>query len=147
MDAPLGTVVSLDDRAGVVRATVDVEIAGYCPRCAAGTGCGAGLLTAAGQARRIEMDVDRDARPAVGDSVRLSLPPSMLLRAAAIAYGWPLAGALLGAATATVLGTGDALAAALTLVAMALGAGIGRWRLLANGRCIRRFVPDLERQA
>lgn len=146
MDKPSGTVVSLQDRAGVLRATIEVDVAAYCPRCAAGKGCGAGLLAAGNPTRQIEVDLGRGQIPIIGETVHLSLPPSGLLRAAGIAYGIPLLGALCGAGVAFMLAAGDAAAALLSLAGLAAGVVTGR-RLLARGTCARQFAPAMERRA
>ena len=44
MENPTGRVVSLVDKRSGARAVVEVDAASACPRCAAGKGCGAGLL-------------------------------------------------------------------------------------------------------
>ena len=143
MDTPSGTVVSLQDRAGVLRATIEFDVAAYCPRCAAGNGCGAGLLAAGSPTRQIEVQLDRAQVPTVGETVQLLLSPGTLLRAAGLGYGLPLAGALLGAAAAFVLDAGDAVAILLSVAGLASGVAAGRW-LLARGKCTRQFMPVLE---
>ena len=44
MDTPKGTVVSVMTRGDRFVATVNVDVSAVCARCAAGRGCGAGLL-------------------------------------------------------------------------------------------------------
>lgn len=146
MENPSGTVVSLQEYEGVLRATIEVDIAEYCPRCAAGKGCGAGLPGFGGRARQIEIDVRPGFEPSVGESVRLSVAPAMLLRATFLTYGMPLLGALLGAGVAHFLRTGDGIAAALSLAGLAAGAAAGRQRLAAR-RCLGQFTPTMERQS
>ncbi len=117
--------MSLVDRADGARAIVDIEVAAACPRCAAGKGCGAGLIS--------------------NDLVEIALAPDNLLRAAAIVYGLPMLGAVAAAALAYVLSLGDAAAAVAALAGLSAGFAIGRWRLRRIS-CLRRFVPSVQRR-
>lgn len=136
MDAPLGTVTSVHD--GIASVSVD---SGACPRCAAGRGCGAGL---AGSTTRRQIRVPLDASMGVraGDRVRLSLASGSLWRAAAYAYGLPLAGLVLTPGAAWWLGLveGDRQAVLLALIGVAAGAWAGRL-MLARDACLQRLAP------
>jgi len=140
MNYPTGTIQSLFLDAAGPRAIVEVENGAVCPRCAAGKGCGAGLLGGTPKTRRLEASLGADQVLAAGDRVELVLPTNSLLRATLIGYGLPLGGALLAAAIAYLLEFGDK-AAAMTAVA-GIGAGwiAGRWRL-NRGDCLRQFMP------
>ncbi len=142
MDNPTGRVVSLADGPDGVRATVRVAAAS-CPRCAAGKGCGAGLLPAGGAERRIEADIPEGLDVEVGDVVELVLAPANILRAALIVYGLPLCGAIGGASFAWGLGLDDGAAAALALLGLAVGLYAGRQRV-SGARCMREFHPVVE---
>lgn len=136
-----GTVVSVQYAADVARALVAVETTPACARCAAGKGCGAGLLAGGGESRQIEAPVAPgiDLRP--GDTVRLGLPPGQLMTAALHAWGLPLAGAVGGASLAWYFAAGDA-AAALAAVAGALaGATWARRRL--RQACLATLSPTV----
>ena len=88
MDHPRGTVVLLErGDTEAVRAFVDVDRSVACPRCAAGKGCGAGILDVTSRTRRVEASVPEGMVLAVGDRVAVSLLPENLLAAASIAYG------------------------------------------------------------
>ena len=100
METPTGTVVSLTNRAGDLRAVIEVDVAAVCPRCAAGKGCGAGILGAGRGNRRVEVAVDPDLHLGEGDEVQLTLAPDSILRASVIVYGIPMLGALIAAALA-----------------------------------------------
>ena len=100
MEHPEGTVVLLESGTGAVRALVVVDPSAACPRCAAGKGCGAGILATGRGVRRVEVAVPDGMELTVGDRVALSLLPENLLTAATIAYGIPLGGAVAGAALA-----------------------------------------------
>ncbi len=136
--------MSLDDSAAGVRATVAVELASACPRCAAGKGCGAGIFTAGASRRQVEASVRPGLKLAVDDVVEVSLAPNNLLQAATIVYGLPMLGAIVAAAFAWWLSLGDAAAAVAALLGLGSGLAVGRWRLRQPG-CLRRYVPTVER--
>lgn len=143
MDNPTGRVVSLVDKRRAARAIVEVDSAAACPRCAAGKGCGAGLLQPGGR-RQIEVVVPEGIHPRVDDRVELVLPPRNLLQAAATVYGFPLTGGLAGAAFAYALVLGDTAAAAAALLGVGVGIAASRWRL-RQGACLGSFTPTIER--
>jgi len=144
MDNPHGRVVSLVDSADGVHAVVAVEITSACPRCAAGKGCGAGIFAPASGDRHVEASIRPGLAIAVDDIVEISLAPDNVLRAAAIVYGLPMLGAVIGASLAYTVGFGDAAAAVTALLGLAAGLAVGRWRL-GQAHCLRRFVPTVER--
>jgi positive regulator of sigma E activity len=144
MDNPKGRVVSLVDSADGVRAIVNVDVAAACPRCAAGKGCGAGLLTGSGGDRQVEATIPSGLDIAENDVVEISLAPDNLLRAAVIVYGLPMLGAVAAAAIAYVFSLGDAAAAVAALSGLGLGFAVSRWRLRRTA-CLRRFIPSVER--
>jgi len=144
MKNPIGKIVSLVDSATGVRATVAVELASACPRCAAGKGCGAGIFAAGSSRRQVEASVRPDLTLAVDDVVEVSLAPNNLLQAAFIVYGLPMLGAIVAAAIAWRLSLGDAAAAVAALLGLGSGLAVGRWRL-RQPSCLRRFVPTVER--
>ena len=138
MQSQEGTVIAIDSRAGGRRAIVEVDMSGACPRCAAGKGCGAGLgLT---RNRRVEALVPYGAEIRVGDSVRLTLAPNSMLRAAGIVYGLPLAAAAFGAALAYLPGFGDPAAALAAVAGLAAGLGMAKLRLRG---CLKNFTPEV----
>ena len=143
MDNPTGRVVSLVDSRNGARAVVEIDAAAACPRCAAGKGCGAGLLQAGGP-RQIEVEIPAGIAPRVDDRVEVSLAPSNLLQAAVTVYGFPLTGALAGAAFAYALALGDTAAALAALAGLGVGLAASRWRL-QQGPCLRSFTPTIER--
>ena len=138
MDTPSGTVVGFV--AEGKRAVVDVMAAEACPRCAAGRGCGAGILQGRGKVRRIEASIESGLELQTGDTVRLQLAGSSVLRASAIVYGLPLLGAATGAAFAYIAGLGDAGAAAFAIAGLTAGFFAGRNRLRRED-CLATFTP------
>ena len=143
MDNPTGRVVSLVDNRSGARAVVEFDTAAACPRCAAGKGCGAGLLQPGGR-RQIEVVVPDDMHPMVDDRVEVSLAPRNLLQAAVTVYGFPLTGGLAGAAFAYALVLGDTAAAVAALLGVGAGLAASRWRL-RQGPCLGSFTPTIER--
>lgn len=141
METAIGHVCSVDD--GTITVVVDAPIA--CRRCAAGKGCGAGLLTGPQKARRIDVIAPPGIRPAVGDTVTLALPPRQLLRAAAIAYGLPLSSLVLSALFAWLAGAGpDSLAAVgIVFSGLAIGFVVSRQLLVRDAVC-EKFVPVID---
>lgn len=130
MDNPEATVIAVRAQ----RVTVSVDAVAACPRCAAGTGCGAGLL-----GRRASSELQVKVAPGVslapGDRVRLEFLPAPMLRAAWLAYGLPLVGLVTGAVgAASTAPDGDLIAVAGSLAGLAGGAWLGRRALSRHGR-------------
>ena len=139
MESPVGIVVAVKPP-GVI---IDVEVAAVCQRCASGKGCGAGLLGGHDGKRRVEVSLPNEHQLLPGDRVILEMSPSILLRAATLAYGLPLAtmvlALMLGSAIAGPL---DELTAVfLAATGLAGGIGISRWRLA--GHCANNFMPEI----
>jgi len=145
MDNPTGTIHSLVANAHGARAIVEVDVSTACPRCAAGKGCGAGLLVGSSRLRRVEAAIGPGMVLAEGDSVEISLASSNLLQAALIVYGLPLFGAIGVAGLAYLLALGDGAAAVAAIIGISLGVLLGRWRLRRNA-CIENFVPHVEKR-
>lgn len=140
METPEGRVVKIVRSAAGERVIVDVDAAAACPRCAAGRGCGAGILQGSGEVRRVEAMIESGITLREGDSVRLQLEGSSVLKASAIVYGIPLAGAAVGAACAYLFGLGDAGASLLAIGGLAAGFAVGRRRLRRRD-CLAAFTP------
>lgn len=139
MDAPFGTVILVRD--GIARVSVD---SAACPRCAAGKGCGAGLFAGGASRREIDVPLDDSQSVRAGDRIRLTLQPGNLWRAAAYAYGLPLAGMVIVPGIAWWLGfvTGDRQAVLLALGGLVAGIWLGRSRLQRDG-CLDRLTPSV----
>lgn len=135
--------MSLSNGTHGARAIVSVAAETACQRCAAGKGCGAGLITGAGGDRRVEATIRPGLDIAENDIVEISLAPDNLLRAAAIVYGLPMLGAVAAAAIAYAFSLGDAAAALAALGGLACGLAVSRWRLQQTS-CLRRFVPSVQ---
>jgi len=141
MNTPIGTIVSL----GPGSATVAVERTAACPRCAAGKGCGAGLLSGSTRPAMLEVSLSPHLRLSEGDEVRLTLEPSNLLRASVLVYGLPLAGIILMLLAGWLISRplSDPEAIVYAVVGLAAGLGAGRWQL--NRRdCLKQFVPKID---
>ena len=138
MQSQQGTVIALEPGDEGTRALVEVDVAAVCPRCASGKGCGAGLGLM--KNRQVEARVPAGASIDAGDTVRLSLAPNNVLRAAVIVYGWPLLGAAAAAALAYLAGLGDAGAAMAAVLGLGTGLGLARRRLRG---CLRDFTPEV----
>ena len=145
MDDPQGTIVEFVRDSNGTRAVVEVDAGVACPRCAAGRGCGAGVLFDAARQRRVEAWITPGLELSEGDSVRIELAGSSVLKAALLVYGLPLAGAAIAAATAYVLGLGDPGAATLAIVGLAAGFIVGR-RRLDRQTCLSTFTPVISRR-
>jgi len=145
MDNPTGIIQSLVSDAHGTRAVVEVDVSTACPRCAAGKGCGAGLLLGSSRLRRVEASFSAELRLVEGDNVEIALTPINLLQAALTVYGLPLLGALAGAGLAYVMVLGDAAAASAAILGLLGGLLVGRWRLRYTA-CLERFVPRIEKR-
>jgi sigma-E factor negative regulatory protein RseC len=127
-------------------ATVSIADTG-CPRCAAGKGCGAGLLTGRTGSTEVELQLPPGHHYRAGDKVTLSIASSSLLRAALLAYGLPLAGTVLALTLGWLLMAplSDLAAALIALAGLLAGFFAGRGQLRKDDWC-RQFVPSIDRQ-
>lgn len=140
MESPVGRIVSIADG----RATVCVDAAVVCARCAAGKGCGAGLLTGSNRSRVIEVQLTPGMELKVGDEVQLTLAPSHLLHAAVLAYGLPLGGVVLALGIAWYVNQSldDRFAIVLAIGGLVGGVLCGRHFLNKDG-CLKNLVPTV----
>ena len=140
MQTSLATVISVTHDS----ALVSIDATSACARCAAGKGCGAGILAGPDRSRRIEVALDSALSLRIGDQVRLSLHSSHLLRASVLAYGLPLAGIVLSLAAGSWIidGLGDAQAVLIALPGYLAGYAAGRY-LLRRDNCMERMVPTI----
>jgi sigma-E factor negative regulatory protein RseC len=144
METPLGTIVSIAERAGDLCATIEVDVAAVCPRCAAGKGCGAGVLGANRGKKRVVVVIDPGLHLNEGDQVQLTLAANNILRASMIVYGIPMLGAVIGAAAAYGLSLGD-LGAAMAAIGGLGGGLLFSRRQLHRTDCLREFTPTVAR--
>ena len=140
MESPVGRIVSIADG----QATVSVDAAEVCARCAAGKGCGAGLMTGSKRTRLLEVQLSPGIEISAGDEVKLSLAPSHLLRAAVFAYGLPLVGIVIALALASIMtqALDDQLAVALAISGLVVGGLLGR-HFLNKDACLKNLVPTI----
>ena len=140
MDRPQRRIIELHPDAVPARAVVEVVTSARCPRCAAGKGCGAGLLDGGASPRRVDALLPADLEFHRGDRVWLELAPEDLLEAGLIAYGVPLLAMLTAAGGAYLAGLGELGAVLATLLGALLGIAVGRDRLRRRN-CLRRLTP------
>jgi len=145
MDNPTGIIQALVTDAHGTRAIIHVDVSTACPRCAAGKGCGAGLLMGSNQIRRVEASFNASLELAEGDNVEIALTPKNLLQAALIVYGLPMIGAIVAAGVAYAMELGDAAAAGAAIVGLLGGLVVSRWRL-QHAACLGSFVPRVEKR-
>lgn len=126
-------------------ATVEVDTATFCERCASGKGCGAGIFGSDRGPRRIEAPIVDHAELKAGDEVQIELAPQSVLRAAWIVYGIPLGGALVAAGIAYVAGMSDGGSLLAIIAGLVLGGYIGR-RRLRDSDCLRQLTPVITRR-
>jgi sigma-E factor negative regulatory protein RseC len=140
MESPVGKIVSI----GQGTATVAVERTAACPRCAAGKGCGAGLLSGSRGPALLQVSLSPQWNVGAGDEVRLTLEPAHLLRASLLVYGLPLAGMVLTLAVAWLLARplSDPQAIAYAAVGLVAGFIASRWQLNRRN-CLKQFVPKI----
>lgn len=140
-----GTVLSLISVGQGTQAVVEMDNSPVCPRCAAGKGCGAGLLTGTAPVRRIEVPLPAGVTLSAGDRVEIVLGADRLLQATLVTYGLPLLGALAAAVIAYWLALADAAAALAACAGIAAGWIAGRG-LLDRDLCLQQFVPAIGRR-
>ena len=140
MDNPQGRILSIHLDDTPPHAVIEVAASIRCARCAAGKGCGAGILGGDEKLRRVDALIANDLDVGEGDQVAIELAPNNLLRASSIVYGLPLLGAVGGASGAWLSGMGDLGAAIAALAGVGVGILSGRRHLQRTG-CLRTFTP------
>ena len=143
MEQSRGRIISIADDQS--HATVEVDSALSCARCASGKGCGAGVFGSGSGARRVEAPIVGRLELRKGDEVQIELAPESVLRAALVVYGLPLALALVASGLAFVLGLSDWNSVLTVTAGGALGVVIAR-RRLQQAQCLQRFTPAITRR-
>lgn len=140
MDRPHGLIVEMHRDAAPARVVVEVTSAPGCARCAAGKGCGGGLLDGRTTPRRVDALLPDHLELQRGDRVWLELAPEDLLQAALAAYGTPLLAMLLAAAGAYLAGSTEPQAVVATLLGAGAGMIVARlW--LRRRECLQQMTP------
>lgn len=140
MEKTHGRILSVQP--GGTSATVEVETAEFCSRCAAGKGCGAGVFGSDRGPRQFDAPVVHGMSLCEGDEVQIELAPQSVLHAALLVYGAPLAGVLIMAGIAQILGFSDGEAASAVVFGLLVGAFVSR-RRLQRSNCLRQFTPAI----
>jgi sigma-E factor negative regulatory protein RseC len=143
LESSIAKVVSVHGNSAVLK----VEDGVACARCAAGKGCGAGLLGQSRQSRQLEVSIPPGMTLRTGDQVRLSLQPARVLHAALLAYGLPLAGICIALAAALLFeqSLSDAKAVAYALSGGTAGLLAGR-QFLKRDACLQHLLPQVSQR-
>jgi len=140
METQTATVIAVSDG----KLTLSVDRAVSCARCAAGRGCGAGVLDGDGRQAVLEIDVPAGRLLRPGDVVELSMPSQDLLHASFLAYGVPLTAMVLVLAVVRMAvpdGSDMLSVAAATAALMAAHLATRRW--LRRRHCADRLRPQV----
>ncbi|MEL7451253.1 MAG: SoxR reducing system RseC family protein [Pseudomonadota bacterium] len=131
MPTTTGTIIEVSPG----RATVVCAGAAGCARCAAGNGCGSGLMERllGDRLRTVEARVPASLDVAAGDVVSMGIDDDSLVRGAAAAYLVPLSGLLAGCLAGAALLPGSGDAGVLAVGMLGLLAGFAVPRLLGRG--------------
>lgn len=142
MEQATGHVIALESGCATQHAEVEVSAAVACARCAAGRGCGAGLLGASEKTRRVQARIAAGVDVQEGDAVRIELSHRQLLRASWLVYGLPLVAAVIATGMAYFFSLGDSYAVAAAVAGLAVGFLVAR-RQLSSAACLYRFTPTI----
>ena len=98
-----------------------LERGSVCAGCELNRGCGTGALgrLLGHRSRPIVIETDRDLRP--GDSLRLGVAESALVKASLMVYGFPLAGMIIGGLLAVLVNLPEFIVALFALAGFATG--------------------------
>lgn len=140
MEQSRGRIISVANDSS--RATVEVDTAVFCSRCASGKGCGAGIFGSDRGPSRFVAPVVGNLELREGDEVQIELAAQNVLHAALIIYGIPLATALVASGAAWLAGLSEGKAVLAVIGGLALGALIAR-RRLRHASCLRQFTPAI----
>ena len=142
MEQATGHVIALESGSASLHAEVEVSAVVACARCAAGRGCGAGLLGASEKKRRVQALIAAGVDVQEGDAVRIELSDRQLLRASWLVYGLPLVAAVTATGMAYFFGLDDSYAVIAAVAGLAVGLLVAR-RQLSSAACLYRFTPTI----
>lgn len=140
MEQSRGRIISVAD--DLSHATVEVNTAVFCSRCASGKGCGAGIFGSDRGPRRLDAPVIGPLELREGDEVQIELAPQSVLRAALLVYGIPLAVMVLVTAIAYLAQLTDAEAVLALIAGITVSVIVSR-RRLRRSNCLRQFTPAI----
>jgi len=106
---------------------LEVELKSACGHCSASDNCGTSAVAQAFAPKHQRFSIHTEVACQVGDMVRLGLPESVLLKAAALVYLLPLAGLLLGAVLGQSLGTVTSLGSDVAAIIFGLAGAAACW--------------------
>lgn len=84
--------------------TVEVELKSTCKSCSSSESCGTSAVAQAFSSKTQQFSIQSERACAVGELLKLGLPESVILKAAALIYLMPLLGLFVGAALGQYLG-------------------------------------------
>jgi len=140
MEQSRGRIISVAD--DLSHATVEVNTAVFCSRCASGKGCGAGVFGSDRGPRRLDAPVVGHLELREGDEVQIELAPHSVLHAALVVYGIPLAVMVLVTGIAYLARLTDVEAVLAVVTGIAVSVIISRQRL-RRANCLRQFTPAI----
>ena len=140
MHSSTATIISVEN--GVANVSVDRGI--ICSRCAAGKGCGAGLIGTSSKTITLSIPLAGNTDLREGDEVRLTMEPIHLMRASLMVYGLPLVGAVAALSAAWLISgpMSDGESILVAAAGLLIGLGIGRYQLNRD-ECLAQFVPRI----
>ena len=97
----IARVVSSDSQGWL---TVEVELKSTCKSCSNSESCGTSAVAQAFSSKTQQFSIQSDRRCEAGEFLKLGLPESVILKAAALIYLMPLFGLFVGAALGQFLG-------------------------------------------
>ncbi|MCE9685325.1 SoxR reducing system RseC family protein [Shewanella sp. AS16] len=122
-------------------ATVEVEIKSGCNHCASSESCGTSAVAKAFSPKTQQFSIPCDQACRPGELLKLGLPESVILKAAALVYLLPLLGLFVGAGMGLLMASGFALAKDPTAIVF------GACGALLSWYWGRRLAAKLEAQA
>ncbi|MCL2917494.1 SoxR reducing system RseC family protein [Shewanella litorisediminis] len=120
--------------------TVEVEVKTACGHCAASESCGTGAIASAFAGKTQQFSIKSTEAFEEGELIRLGLPESALLKAAALVYLLPLVGLLLGAFGGKMAGSALSFGSETASLVFSLLGAIVAWLWG------KRLAKNLERQ-
>lgn len=84
--------------------TVEVELKSTCKSCSSSESCGTSAIAQAFSSKTQQFSIQSERRCDAGELLKLGLPESVILKAAALIYLMPLLGLFIGAALGQYLG-------------------------------------------
>lgn len=122
-------IATVVDNSQLGKVTVEVELKSACSHCSNEDSCGTKAISKAFPQKFQRLSLSSNKSYSIGDSVKLGIAESVLLKSAALIYLFPLIGLFIGAFVAQILGANLAFGSDLIMMLSSISSAVLFWLL------------------